>query len=227
MGLFGRGKKKKQDAEATKPAAPVARDVFSPFWTNWPPPSEPVAPVPVAPEPIEAELVEADLVEADLVEANVARPEVVVAEYFAPAPAPPSGPNFYPEYYEDELPLPVRASPEPIEGPPVVVTRVQVLSDPPPEPEPPTLRRPVDERQLGPRDRVLIKSLPDDWLPDMALDPKIAFVLSLVDGVSTIDDVLDGCGLDRPEAVAILAELIDESVLEARPPPPRTSRPPR
>lgn len=214
MALFGRGKKKKQDAEATKPTAPAARDVFSPFWTNWPP-AEPAAPA--QPEPVQAEPVHAEPVYA----------EAVVAGYVAEEPAPAAAADNHPEYYEDELPLPGRASPEPIEGPPVVVTRVRVLSDPPPEPEPPTLRRPVDERQLGPRDRVLIKTLPDDWLPDMALDPKIAFVLSLVDGVSTIDDVLDGCGLERPEAVAILVELIDESVLEARPSPPRTSRPPR
>ncbi len=208
MALFGRGKKKK-DAEAAKPTARAGPDVFSPFWSSWPAPEAPAPPAPAPPVPT---------AEVPLA-APIAEPAPPIVE-----PAPP--------IVEPPPPPPVQPNPTPIEGPPVVVTRVRVLSDPPPARAPaptPPPRRAADERQLEPLDRILVKSLPDEWLSDMALDSKIAFLLSLVDGVSTIDDVLDGCGMDRTEAVSILVELLEESVLEARPQPPRprTSRPPR
>src|SRR5271166_4490229 len=46
-----------------------------------------------------------------------------------------------------------------------------------------------------------------EW-KSLPLDPRRAYLLSLIDGVLSIGDVLDVCGMRRGEAIAILAGLI-------------------
>lgn len=81
------------------------------------------------------------------------------------------------------------------------------------------------EARLGRRDRVLRQSLPTDWLSNMELDTRVAFLLSRIDGVSTIDEILDVCGMPLDDAMDALVELLDEGVVEAV--PTKSSRPPR
>jgi hypothetical protein len=47
----------------------------------------------------------------------------------------------------------------------------------------------------------------------LPLDPRRAYLLSLIDGMLSIGDVLDVCGLRRGEAIAMLAGLIQSGVV--------------
>jgi hypothetical protein len=51
-----------------------------------------------------------------------------------------------------------------------------------------------------------------DW-PTLPLDPRRAYLLSLIDGMLSIGDVLDVCGMGRGEAIAMLAELIQGGIV--------------
>ena len=50
-------------------------------------------------------------------------------------------------------------------------------------------------------------------IPSLALDNRSAFILSLVDGVSTLDMILDMSGMQRLEALRVLHELIQHGTL--------------
>jgi hypothetical protein len=77
------------------------------------------------------------------------------------------------------------------------------------------------EARLGARDRVLRVTVPDDWLAQMAIDPRAAFLLSRIDGRSSIEEVLDmASSLPALDAMAILVDMMDDGVVEARPRPP-------
>ena len=84
------------------------------------------------------------------------------------------------------------------------------------------------EVRLGDRSRILRVAVPDQWLAEMALDPRAAYLLSRIDGVSTIDAILDVSGMAESEGAKLLVDLLEEGVLEAHKPLPRvSSRPPR
>jgi hypothetical protein len=51
-----------------------------------------------------------------------------------------------------------------------------------------------------------------EW-KSLPLDPRRAYLLSLIDGMLSIGDVLDICGLRRGEAIAMLAGLIQTGVV--------------
>jgi hypothetical protein len=51
-----------------------------------------------------------------------------------------------------------------------------------------------------------------DW-PTLPLDPRRAYLLSLIDGMLSIGDVLDVCGLRRGEAIAMLAGFIQSGIV--------------
>lgn len=57
-----------------------------------------------------------------------------------------------------------------------------------------------------------------DALRRRALDPRLAFLLSLLDGASTIDDVIDMSTMPPLEAVRALHELLQEGVVEVAQP---------
>lgn len=84
------------------------------------------------------------------------------------------------------------------------------------------------ESRLGDRDRVLRIAVPTDWLSQLAIDPRVAYVVSRIDGVTSIQSVLDVSGMAEADCAKVLLDLLDEGVLEIRPPLPRiSSYPPR
>ena len=68
----------------------------------------------------------------------------------------------------------------------------------------------------GTHQRALVVMSPDQirWL---SLDHRAGFLLSTIDGISTVDELLDICGMPRLEALRILCTLLDQQavVLEA------------
>lgn len=61
----------------------------------------------------------------------------------------------------------------------------------------------------GTHQRAVVTMTPDQirWL---SLDHRAGFLLSMIDGVSTIDELLDICGMPRLEALRILCILLDQ-----------------
>ncbi|MEA2748676.1 MAG: hypothetical protein QOI41_2819, partial [Myxococcales bacterium] len=90
---------------------------------------------------------------------------------------------------------------------PSVPPPVQRPSMPPPETEESLLRR------IGPVTSVPV--LVAD-VTKVNLDPRAAFVLRFLDGMSSIDDILDASGLPRIDALRILASLVEARVIAIR-----------
>ena len=61
--------------------------------------------------------------------------------------------------------------------------------------------------RLGGLDQIINVVLPPEELRWLNLDHRAGFLLSLVDGVSTIEELLDICGMTRLDALRILAQL--------------------
>lgn len=99
------------------------------------------------------------------------------------------------------------------------------------DPAPPTRKdaRPtVDARWVPWR----VMSL--DQVPTLHMDHRAGFVLSLVDGQSSVETILDVCGIDEEEASEILIDLADLGAIDFRVPhwpirnlPTGRPRPPR
>jgi len=53
-----------------------------------------------------------------------------------------------------------------------------------------------------------------DQLRWLSLDHRAGFLLSLVDGHSSVDDLLDLCGMPRLEALRLICSLVDQRVIE-------------
>lgn len=64
---------------------------------------------------------------------------------------------------------------------------------------------------LGRRVRVAISA---DQLRWLSVDHKAGFVLSLIDGSSTLDEILDMSGMPQLDALRILTELLERGVIE-------------
>lgn len=67
--------------------------------------------------------------------------------------------------------------------------------------------------RLGPLDQVVLLGVPGDQLRWLALDHRAGFLLSLVDGVLTIEELLDISGMPRLDALRILFSLLQEGVI--------------
>jgi hypothetical protein len=65
-------------------------------------------------------------------------------------------------------------------------------------------------------DRVPLRRLDAEQELALHLDHRAGFILSLVDGVSGVDTVLDLCGMPRIEALSILQKLIDVGAIALR-----------
>jgi hypothetical protein len=78
------------------------------------------------------------------------------------------------------------------------------------------LRQTYLER-IGSGRTILRVAVDADALRSRALDPRLAFLLSLLDGASTIDDVIDMSTMPPLEAVRALHELLQEGVIEIAP----------
>lgn len=67
--------------------------------------------------------------------------------------------------------------------------------------------------RLGPAGSLLRIAVPLTDIRWMTLDHRAGFVLSLVDGASTVDELLDICGMPRLDALRILVELREKGAL--------------
>ena len=68
-------------------------------------------------------------------------------------------------------------------------------------------------RRLGSLSHVPVLAVTMKDLPGLAIDNRSAFVLSLVDGVSTIDMILDMSGMPRLEALRLLYEMTKSEIV--------------
>jgi hypothetical protein len=67
--------------------------------------------------------------------------------------------------------------------------------------------------------------VPRDRVTKLPLDARQGFVLSLVDGECTLDQILDMCAFERIETLEIIAGFIQAGIISVLPPPP-SSKPP-
>ena len=68
-------------------------------------------------------------------------------------------------------------------------------------------------RILGGGERIAKVAVPQDQLIDHNLDARAAFVVSLIDGNTTYEEILTLCGLSRADAITILLQLMDQRLL--------------
>jgi len=67
--------------------------------------------------------------------------------------------------------------------------------------------------KIGRLDAVPVPALGDAELRWLGLDHRSGFLLSRVDGVSTVEEVLDVCGMPRLEALKTLVDLLDRGAI--------------
>jgi hypothetical protein len=70
--------------------------------------------------------------------------------------------------------------------------------------------------RLGPLDRVPMVVVPRTQMRWLSIDHRAGFVLSLVDGASTIEMILDMCGMPRLDALRILQELVQQKIVSLK-----------
>ena len=70
--------------------------------------------------------------------------------------------------------------------------------------------------RIGPLDRVPIVLVPRDQLRWLSIDHRAGFVLSHVDGVSTLEMILDVSGMPMLDVLRILFELVEQRVIAFR-----------
>lgn len=70
--------------------------------------------------------------------------------------------------------------------------------------------------RLGPLDRVPIVMVPADQLRWLSIDHKAGFVLSHIDGISSLEMILDVSGMPTLEALRILCELAQQRIISFR-----------
>ena len=71
--------------------------------------------------------------------------------------------------------------------------------------------------RIGPRRQIPRIAMTANEMTALSLDHRSGFLLSLVDGNCTIDDLLDVSGMPRLEALKILCDLLDHGVLALTP----------
>jgi hypothetical protein len=69
---------------------------------------------------------------------------------------------------------------------------------------------------LGGADRRPRLAMAQSLVPSLPLGQRAAFVLSRIDGESSVEDVLDMSGFPREETLAILYDLLQQGVIEIR-----------
>lgn len=67
--------------------------------------------------------------------------------------------------------------------------------------------------KLGSTDRVIVQTIDHSQVRWLGLDHRSGFLLSRIDGVSTVEEVLDVCGMPRLEALKTLADLLDRGAI--------------
>jgi HD-GYP domain-containing protein (c-di-GMP phosphodiesterase class II) len=142
----------------------------------------------------------------------------------APMPMPSIAPP--PRFSSHPPPAPLVSRPPPAPAPmasrpppAIVMTRPPppMAPHPPPPAAAPTVPPPETEESLLSRIGAVtsVPVLVAD-VTKVNLDPRAAFVLRFLDGMSSIDDILDASGLPRVEALRILAALVEARVIALR-----------
>jgi hypothetical protein len=67
--------------------------------------------------------------------------------------------------------------------------------------------------RLGPMSRMAMVLMPATQIDCVAIDHRAGFLLSLVDGSSTLEAILDVCGMPRLDALRILHELVQRGAV--------------
>jgi hypothetical protein len=67
--------------------------------------------------------------------------------------------------------------------------------------------------RLGSLDQIVRVTVPSDQVRWLTLDHRAGFLLSLIDGNSTIDQILDISGMTRLDALRIMYQLLDQRVI--------------
>jgi len=67
--------------------------------------------------------------------------------------------------------------------------------------------------RLGSLDQVVRVAVPNDQIRWLTLDHRAGFLLSLIDGGSTVDQILDISGMTRLDALRIMYQLLDQRVI--------------
>lgn len=70
--------------------------------------------------------------------------------------------------------------------------------------------------RIGPLDRVPLVMVARDQLRWLSIDHRAGFVLSLVDGVSSLEMILDVSGMPELDALRILSELAQQRIISFR-----------
>src|SRR5687768_1169125 len=70
--------------------------------------------------------------------------------------------------------------------------------------------------RIGPLDRVPNVLVPREQLRWLSIDHKAGFVLSLVDGVSSVEMIIDVSGMPELDTLRILAELTQQRIIALR-----------
>jgi hypothetical protein len=70
--------------------------------------------------------------------------------------------------------------------------------------------------RIGPLDRVPAVTVARDQLRWLSIDHRAGFVLSLIDGVSTVEMILDVTGMPELDALRILSELVQQRIISFR-----------
>lgn len=72
------------------------------------------------------------------------------------------------------------------------------------------------QSSLGPLDRVPVLAITQDQLRWLTIDHRAGFILSHVDGISNLEEIIDISGMRELDALAILAELATRKVIGFR-----------
>lgn len=70
--------------------------------------------------------------------------------------------------------------------------------------------------RIGPLDRVPLVMVPRDQLRWLSIDHRAGFVLSLVDGVSSLEMIIDVSGMPEIDTLRILSELAQQRIISLR-----------
>jgi hypothetical protein len=116
-----------------------------------------------------------------------------------------------------EAPRPSSTPPSRPPPPPSRPAPFTSSSGPPPAdpPSPEVIERSYLTR-IGSLDGVPVVLLGPAELATLTLDHRAGFMLTFVDGATTLDDVLDACGLPRAEGLQIVADLLKRKVIAMR-----------
>jgi hypothetical protein len=70
--------------------------------------------------------------------------------------------------------------------------------------------------KLGPLDRVPLVAIPREQLRWLTIDHRAGFILSHVDGISNLEEIIDISGMPELDALRILSELAQQRIIAFR-----------